>query len=158
MGNQHDSLSVQVVPFDEQFLAASLRWFRDPELCRLMQTEPFDADVQREWFDALRHRQDYCIWGIALDGLPVGAFGLKNIDPARGAEWFMYVGDERHRGLGIGDWVEVEIVKKARALGIVRLWGHALSDNEPVLRLHRRHGFTLSGPDEQGRVYVTKDL
>jgi RimJ/RimL family protein N-acetyltransferase len=152
----------RTVEFSEKFLELSWAWFQDKDLLRLMSADPFNRVDQRRWFDSLQERSDYRIWGVEFNGVAVGAFGLKGItSPEAGpveAEWFMYVGSSEFRGLGIGDWIEREVVVRAKQLGITKIWGTARSDNLPVLRLHQRHGFTFRNAEKDGYVYVEKSI
>lgn len=148
---------IRSVPYDRRFLEASWDWLQEPELLRLLDIARPTREVQRAWFDGLATREGYFVWGVEVRGIPAAIFGIKHLGADGSAEWFMFVGDRRNRGLGIGDWIERAIEEKARALGAHRVWGYVVEGNEPMLHLHRKHGYTIA-PSGPGRLMVTKEI
>ena len=131
------------VPFDEEFLELSYGWLRDPEIARLTRVPGFDREAQRTWWRGLPDRTDYAVWGIAYNGVPVGALGLKDIGVAEGGEYFMYIGDPAYWGCGISAWAFDEIVGVARDLGLRYVYGITGKDNPRALHVNFRHGFRV---------------
>ena len=63
------------------------------------------------------------------------------------------------KGLGLGRLLLEEIVEYARRRGIREVWGEVLAENEPMLRLVRRLGFTFAAdPEDRSIIHVTKSL
>ena len=137
---------VHRVAYDERFLEASWEWLRDPELRRLTDTPYFSREAQRAWFDGLRGRTDYAVWGIEVDGQPVGAFGLKHVT-ADEAEYWGYIGERAHWGRGIGQWMLEQSAGEARARGVARLVLRVIAENARARRAYTRFGFETVSDD-----------
>lgn len=133
------------VAFDETFLDRSLVWLADPETARLTMTEPVTPESQHRWYDDLAGRTDYAVWGIAEDGVPIGAMGLKHIGDRDGAEYFMYIGERDRRGRGVATWAFAEICAEVRSRGLSYLYGVIGKHNEHSLAVHVRQGLVVVG-------------
>src|SRR4051812_22960955 len=138
----------QAVPYDERFLEASWCWLQDEEIQRLTMTPAFDRDQQRSWFARLQGRTDYLIWGIELDGDPVGAFGIKSIRDDTGEYWG-YIGEKGCWGRGIGKWMVDTAVARARELKLNRLTLRVSRENTRAIRLYLSQGFASHNQDGQ---------
>jgi RimJ/RimL family protein N-acetyltransferase len=139
-------MPLEFVAYDRRFLLASRRWLRDPELAALTLTPPFTDAEQEQWFAALPSRSDYAVWGIELDGEPVGVFGLKHIT-AEDAEYFGYLGDKRLWGGGHGRGMLEAALEAARTRGCSRVYLRVWRENHRAIALYRRHGFELVGEE-----------
>ena len=141
-------------PFDARFLACSAQWLQDPEIIALIDAGEYSADRQREWFASLPGRADYLVWGVSLDGRPVGAVGLKNIDDGAG-EYFGYLGDKSCWGRGLGHQLLAFAERQAVKLGLALVRLRVLDTNERAVRLYRRAGYLFClRPDAGNRVFV----
>jgi RimJ/RimL family protein N-acetyltransferase len=134
---------VRLVPYDDRFLEASFVWLNDPEITRLVRGKPFTLAAQRDWYDGLRVRFDYRIWGIEVDGQPVGATGLKNITDAE-AELFIYIGERTAWGAGVGETATRALLDLAPE-HLSRVWLEVGDDNPRAHRLYERLGFSVCG-------------
>lgn len=134
--------ALTVEPFDLQFYEASGIWLQNPELRELILAEPSQEDARRRWFDSLANRDDYWIWGVALEGKPVGCFGIKHVDRVhKTGEYWGYIGLSELWGKSIGGWILREAGRRAENAGIESLYLRVWSKNERALRLYRRAGF-----------------
>lgn len=131
---------LEVVSYDEEFLALSAVWLRDAETARLTRTPPFSDEEQRRWFDGLPQRRDYAVWGVRLNGAAVGAFGLKHITEER-AEYWGYLGDKSLWGTGRGGALVDAGLAAAADRGLSEVYLHVGEDNPRAQRLYLRHGF-----------------
>lgn len=147
---------VQRVVYDEQLLDASWRWFTTTDLGTLTDTPPFTREQQRAWFDGLPDRTDYISWGVAVDGAPVGAFGLKHVTDHDGEYW-AYLAEPASRGRGIGQWMFKVVCDEGRRRGLTHLTGVVLKTNERALRVDLALGFYIVGEDDE-RTYIVYDL
>lgn len=147
---------VQRVVYDEQFLDASWRWFSTTDLGTLTDTAPFTREKQRAWFETLPDRTDYVGWGVAVDGEPVGAFGLKYITD-HDAEYWAYLAEPSSRGRGIGQWMFPVVCAEGRARGLTHLTGVVLKTNARALRIDLELGFRIVREDDE-RTYIVYDL
>jgi RimJ/RimL family protein N-acetyltransferase len=130
----------QVVPYDERFLTASWIWLQDPEIRRLTLSPDFTQEQQRAWFEDLPNRTDYVIWGIALDAIPIGAFGIKSIRGSIGEYWG-YIGEKDLWGKGIGRWMVQYAIAAAHEFGLETLELRVLKENDRAIRLYRSFDF-----------------
>lgn len=133
---------IREVPFDKRFLDLSFGWLHEPETQRLTDSPAFSREEQWEWWNQLDDREDYLIWGIEADGLPVGAFGLKSITDDS-AEFFVYVGDPAAKGKGIGSWAISKSVSYMRQSSRSVLRVTVLNENDVAKRLYEKAGFKL---------------
>jgi RimJ/RimL family protein N-acetyltransferase len=104
------------VRYDERLLERSWAWLQDPEIKRLTDTPDFTRAAQRSWFESLAGRTDYFVWGIEVDGAPIGAFGIKHVTQDD-AEYWGYLGERSHWGRGIGQWMLERACGEARSTG-----------------------------------------
>lgn len=137
---------VRRVPFDETYLRHSAVWLQDEDLRDLIRSAPFDAQEQAAWFAALPGRDDYAVWGIAVDGEPVGVMSLKDIGVDDGALYSMYVGERAFWRSGIGRWALREVQGEVAARGFQWVRGRIALHNTRSQRAH----FAL-GMEEVGR-------
>ena len=141
---------VQQVPYDERFLDSSWQWLQDPEIRRLTDTPVFSRQQQREWFDGLGSRSDYSVWGVEVDGQPVGAFGIKNVKGGE-AEYWGYLGERAQWGRGIGQWMLRQTLAEARERGLSQLVLRVVSENVRAQRAYERFGFKVTS-ESDGQV------
>lgn len=134
------------VPFDESWLETTAGWLADEELAELIRSGPVGPEKQREWYASLAGRTDYAVWGIEHDGERVGVMGLKHLDAGDGgAEYFMYLGETRSWGRGIGRWATEEIAAEARSRGLTHVWGLVGKHNPHSRDVHVHLGFAVEG-------------
>jgi acetyltransferase len=63
------------------------------------------------------------------------------------------------KGMGLGRLLLEEIIEYCRQRGIGEVWGEVLAENEPMLRLVRRLGFSVkTDPEDRGVMLVSKPL
>jgi acetyltransferase len=63
------------------------------------------------------------------------------------------------KGRGFGRLLLEEIIEYCRRRGIGEVWGEVLANNEPMLRLVRRLGFSVkSDPQDRSVLFVSKPL
>jgi UDP-4-amino-4,6-dideoxy-N-acetyl-beta-L-altrosamine N-acetyltransferase len=90
---------------------------------------------------------DRLAWTILMDGDPVGAAFISDIDTEnRRAYWAFYLADPRTRGRGVGSAVEVLVANHAfDELGLHKLCCEVLSFNQAVIAMHQKFGFQPQG-------------
>lgn len=87
----------EFVPYDEKFLDYSWDWLNDSEIKQMTLTPDMTREGQRRWFAGLSSRDDYHVWGITYDSLPIDAVGLKHIDyDSHEGEYFGYIGNKTY--------------------------------------------------------------
>ncbi|HUZ00897.1 MAG TPA: GNAT family protein [Thermomicrobiaceae bacterium] len=129
-----------------------VRWFADPELNAILSSGngvPASAEGMRSVVARLAEgsssRVDFTV--IRLDGTPIGAAHLADIDPwARYAEFGMFIGAGDERGHGIGlEIVRLGVGFAFRELNLHKVWITIDADNRPSLRCFEKAGFHQDG-------------
>ena len=108
------------------------------------------------WFAGIPGDDRRRYWIIEMGGLPVGLANLYDIDRRHGrCAWAYYLADPSVRGLGLGSYVEFWMIEQVFGpQGLGRLWCEVLASNEPVWRLHEKHGFVQ---EARFRRHIVKD-
>ena len=128
------------VPYSRDFLTKSWEWLNDPEIKALTLTPDFSREQQEIFYASLALRTDYLVWGVALDGQPIGACGLKHITKDE-AEYWGYIGEKQYWGRGLGRQMIEHCEEIARTRGCKVLYLHVGVDNARARRLYARDGF-----------------
>jgi RimJ/RimL family protein N-acetyltransferase len=142
------SLRLSFGHFAEEFLEKSWQWLHDPEIKRLTMARDFTREEQSSWFNRLRERSDYLIWGISCDGIPVGALGFKNITQDQ-AEYWGYIGERAYWAAGLGEEMMRFVLQQAREMGLRKLYLEVHRDNARAIRLYTKFGFITAGEKDQ---------
>jgi RimJ/RimL family protein N-acetyltransferase len=131
---------IVAVPYDARFLEYSWNWLHNEEIRFLTMSPVITKEQQLAWFKSLNKRHDYLIWGIEVNKIPAGAFGIKNFDAVNGEYWG-YIGEKSFWGKGIGNWMIGQAIARARELGTKRLYLKVLQANSRAVGLYTRHNF-----------------
>lgn len=82
-----------------------------------------------------------------------------NADPDLEKAEYSIIVDRALTGLGMGPMLMRYIIEYAKSRGIKELFGEVLRENEPMLRLNRALGFTITAaPDDPGVLHVSLPL
>lgn len=142
---------------DKDLLYLTAEWLKDPELKYLTQTQDFTYQDQLTWFNKI-NVEEPSVFGVFYFGSPVGVVGLKNIDfEHQTAEYFGYIADKSHRGLGIGNFMLEKMISLAKEKGIVLLWLQVLKENFPAVCLYRKHKFLAKDVNDE-KILMTLTL
>jgi UDP-4-amino-4,6-dideoxy-N-acetyl-beta-L-altrosamine N-acetyltransferase len=121
-----------------------LAWRNSPDVSAYMYSDhKIGHEEHDHWFDVARHDSRRRYWIIEADGEPVGLANLADIDLVhRRCAWAYYLASPKVRGLGVGSFVEFQIIEYVFGqLGLNKLWCEVLISNESVWRLHELYGF-----------------
>ena len=129
-----------LVEYDLIFLKKSWEWLKNPELKALTLTPDFTQQDQEIFYNSLPQRMDYWIQGIKEDAQPIGAMGLKNITKLE-AEYWGYIGEKDYWARGIGSYMLEEALKKAKELGLQKIYLNVSAENERAKKLYEKMGF-----------------
>ncbi|MGF1455504.1 MAG: GNAT family N-acetyltransferase [Alphaproteobacteria bacterium] len=135
-----------------------------------------DEDIRLRFFRMIRKNDhallatltqiDYA-WHMAFvvtgEGLPGTAdiFGVARLirDHKDNTGEYAVIVRSDMKGRGLGGLLMDRLISYARRIGLSSLYGLVLSDNEGMLRVNRKLGFTLQRePDDPGIIRVTLDL
>ncbi len=135
-------MKIEIVPFDVSFLELSWEWLNDKEIKILTNTPVFDRKQQRLWFETLKYKRDYLIWGIQFMDKKIGVCGLKNIT-SNECEYWGYIGNKDYWGIGLGRQMLQSMELKASELGTSRIWLKVIDSNIRAKSLYLNYGFSI---------------
>lgn len=139
---------VELVPVEPADSARLLTWRNDPEVARFMYSTHVISPAEHDrWFDGLLGDDRRRAWTVRMDGDPVGAAFVSDIDRQnRRASWAFYLADPRTRGRGVGSAVETLVLNTAfDELDLHKLCCEVLSFNAAVIAMHTKFGFREEG-------------
>lgn len=134
--------------FDLFYLGKSEEWLSDPYTKRMTCANDLTYEQRLKWFDTIQLREDYKIWGLEYDDVPIGVCGLKNIIGLEG-EYFGYIGERGYRGKGLGEAMMNQVFVKAREFGLSLIKLDVLHENIPAISLYSKMGFMEYQSDEK---------
>ena len=91
------------------------------------------------------YRDNYVHLGIFLDGIPVGSFQLKRMDPvSRSCEFGIILRDDSVKNRGIGSEAIMAGMRIARMqYGMKTIIGDTMGRNHRMIRVFEKLGFSL---------------
>ena len=140
-------MNIEFVNYDKVFLDKTWIWLNDEELKKLTMAPDFTRKNQSQWFKSLKKKNDYLIWGIKVNNIPVGVCGLKNITQYK-AEYWGYIGEKNYWGKGIGEIMMNMIIDKAKELGLKKLYLKVLTNNYRAIRLYEKFNFNVTDKEQ----------
>ena len=147
---------LSLVDFDLKFLKISWYWLNDPEIKALTLTPDFTEEDQKLFYHSMYQKNNYWIKGIAENGIPIGAMGLKNINAKeKSAEYWGYIGEKEYWGKGIGKFMITEAFTQAKKLGLSQLHLKVGSENLRAKKLYLNLGFTVANIGEVEEYIIT---
>ena len=135
-------MRINLVRYSQDYLDHSYEWLHDDEIRRLTDTPVFNREDQIKWFENLPVRDQYLIWGIEFNSIPIGACGLKNITDLD-CEYWGYIGEKDYWGLGLGKEMIFLLEKKAVELGKKSIWLKVIKENKRAILLYSNNGFSI---------------
>lgn len=135
---------INFVEYDTKYCDLSWIWLSDEEIRKLTLTPEFTKENQINWFNSLKKRNDYYIWGIECDGVPIGAVGLKSIDQdSKAAEYFGYIGVKDYWSKGIGQIMMDFTVKQAMKVNLNKIYLKVDKANKRAIKLYHNNKFQV---------------
>lgn len=147
---------LRLCKFDEVFLEWTRKWLNDPEIKALTNTPDFTIQDQQKWFAQLDDRNDYKIWGVFFNEIPIGACGIKSITTVD-CEYWGYIGEKQFWGKGFGKIILDNMEIEARKLMLKSIWLQVIVANERAIKLYQKHGYTKDN-EKQGVIFMRKTL
>ncbi|MCE8038919.1 UDP-2,4-diacetamido-2,4,6-trideoxy-beta-L-altropyranose hydrolase [Halomonas sp. MCCC 1A11062] len=143
---------------EEHDLERVLAWRNHPDVRRFMYTQRMiTLDEHLTWFERARQTPERHLLIYEQDGQPLGVVNLNVVDTqARRAEWGFYLAPDAPRGSGQG-LGRCTLYYAFATLGLNKLCGEVLADNQRSLHFHERLGFrreaTLRDHFHDGSAY-----
>ena len=135
---------IEFVPYTRIYLEKSYMWLQDAEIRKLTDTQvEITKESQQRWYEGIQNDDTYKIWGIACDGIPIGACGIKHINYSMSeGEYWTYIGEKTYWG-GKGHAIASFVCKEAKKAKIKKLYIRVLKDNVRSYNLHLKEGFIV---------------
>ena len=101
--------------------------------------------------------------GIGAFGQPpgpevmMGGGRLVRISEQDAAEFAVLVADP-WQGLGLGQKLIERVIEVAREIGVKHLWGEVLAENQPMLEMMKKLGFTIKRDPDSNTRRVSLEL
>lgn len=149
-------MKITFVEYNEKFLEKSWKWLNDPEIKKLTLTRDFTKQEQRIWYNSLKGKGDYLIWGVMSDDFLIGVCGLKNITDSYGEYWG-YIGDKKFWGKGIGNQILSFILEKAIEKGLESIYLKVSELNTIAISLYSKFHFQKT-QSFNGLVTMRRDI
>lgn len=141
--------NIKLIALNEEHKESILIWVNNPRLKDLTGTIYPISDLEHsKWFDNNRVSNTEKTYGI-LDGEDkfIGLVGLKKMDfISRNAELFIYIGNERKRGQGLGrDALNTLVRFSFDGINLHKLYLSVFEYNEEAVGLYKSIGFKKEG-------------
>lgn len=126
------------------------QWIRDEEAIiyslSIFQAMKTDRQIE-DWYVQSINDKRNSYHGIFVDGVFIGYAGISGISNTnKSGEYFIFIGDKKYWGKGIGTEVSKLIVKKAfEELGLNRIMLTVSVPNVGGVKAYERAGFVLEG-------------
>ena len=129
--------------YDSVYLEKSWEWLADPETKMLTNTPDFTKEEQLKWFEEMPHRENYKIWGASFNEIPIGIFGIKNINLVeQTGEYWGFIGEKEFRGKGFGHLILEELLQFAQTdLKLKEIHLKVIKKNKVAIHLYKKMGF-----------------
>jgi RimJ/RimL family protein N-acetyltransferase len=131
---------LKFVLYDKVFLDKSWFWLNDPEIKQLTITPDFTRESQIKWFNSLKDKNDYYIFGVQYQNKPIGVCGLKNIQENTGEYWG-YIGEKEYWGRKLGGKMLEYILNLASNKNINEMVLKVWQNNIRAIKLYENYGF-----------------
>lgn len=133
---------LKICDFSIAYLNYSDKWLNDEEIKFLTASVSFTKEEQRQWFESLKEKTDYFIFGLEYEGIPIGACGLKKITDID-CEFWGYIGEKEYWGKGLGKEMLTLMLNKAKTLKLKWVNLIVLTENRRALKLYEKYGFKI---------------
>ncbi|WP_284893680.1 UDP-4-amino-4,6-dideoxy-N-acetyl-beta-L-altrosamine N-acetyltransferase [Cobetia amphilecti] len=131
---------------DSSELELVLNWRNAPSVRANMYTRhEISWHEHLDWWERVSKREDQAYYLYEYEGRPLGVVGFTQINEGdANSSWAFYASPQAPRGTGS----RMEFLALEQAFGpmsLHRLHCEVLDFNEPVIRLHKKFGFSVEG-------------
>ncbi len=138
--------NIHLIPLQKEHLDIVFTWRNMPDVRKNMYTShEITFEEHKNWFERISLDKTKKYFVFQIDEKPCGVIGFTDINLiSKTSSWAFYSGDTTIRG--IGSLMEITALDYAfDVLKIEKLHCEVLEFNQPVIKFHRKHGFTVEG-------------
>jgi RimJ/RimL family protein N-acetyltransferase len=155
---------VNLMPLERENIDLFLKWFNDPEILQYLTVfKPMTRDMEEEWFDALKHRENAIYFSIQIttdnnSKKIIGNCAIQNIDGKdRSSTIGITIGEKNYQNKGYGTEAMELLVKYGfDILNLNRIGLSVYDFNIRAIRAYEKAGFIEEGIKRQARYYNGK--
>lgn len=132
-------MNVTMTRLREKDLEIVMDWRMRPYVTEFMNTDPvLTMEDQKNWFDAIKNRNDQINWIIRIDEKPVGLINVSSIDRLNSrCSWGYYIAEKEARSLRLAIYLEWNLYDYVfDTLKLHKLCNETFVENEQVVKLH----------------------
>lgn len=132
---------MKFIKIQEQHLEQILRWRTSEFVTKYMYTDvEYDMEQQKRWFERIQSDDRSYYWLLAYQQHLIGFVSITNINKLyKHAYWNFYIGEPSYRMVAglVGPYVYNYAFQ---CLGMHKLMGEVMEENESVRKLHLQQG------------------
>jgi len=149
--------SVKFQTFNEDYLNKSWGWLNDKEISYLiMSPKKLTTQMQQTWFQSLKTKHDYFIFGVEYNHEKIGVCGLKNVRNGIGEYWG-YIGEKKYWHRGIGTQMVKYIIKMAQIkLHLNKVYLNVRIENINAIKLYEKLNFKITATIKKDKIDVLR--
>lgn len=147
---------ILLAPLKREYIDKFIEWLNDPELMQyLVRDKPLTRDMEEEWFDNLKHRENRIIFSILItneNSKLIGNCGIEDInwkdriDPCG-----IFIGYKENQGKGYGtEALRLLVNYGFKTLNLNRLELKVYDFNVRAIKCYKKVGFIEEGRKRQG--------
>ena len=145
---------LKLTPLKKEYIDKFLGWLNDPEITQyLMRFRPLTREMEEEWYNNLKSREDKIIFSILLneDNQLIGNCGIEDLNWIdRTAICGVFIGDKEKQGKGYGTEALHLLVDYAfNTLNLNRIELLVYDFNDRAIRCYQKVGFIEEGRKRQ---------
>lgn len=148
--------------FENGDLSLYLQWVNQREIWEVDNSGPFEIQTARSFSDQWRRIVAWKrSWMIEADGRDIGYVGfISDENDALTDEFFIVIGETSEWRKGHGATAMEWLFQKAKNLGLTKVTGQVLGNNQRALAFYERLGFSVIAEQEpkferEGKTYYT---
>ena len=133
--------------FEDSDLAQYLAWTNDREIWRVDNAGAYEFRTAQSFSEQWRRIIGWArSWIIEVDGVPIGYIGFVSTDDDELTdEFFIVIGEVEEWGKGYGKRAMKWLFRTGLELGLSKVTGQVLGNNERALRFYEALGFSVVG-------------
>ncbi len=143
--------------FEIENAKKTFKWICDDDFQRLfvMQDKPSYEEHIKHFKKVLEDKTQK-IYAIFYNDNHIGNCGLKYIKDTTSHLW-IYIGDNNYRGKHLSKSACLELINKAKKIGIKTIFLHVLKTNIPAIKLYQSVGFVeIPADSEDEKIWSDK--